>query len=300
MEALSRRPRRAMTEPKPIPKIVIRGLESIEDLRQIEPVEKEVWGLAERDFSPMTLLIAHKEAGSILIGAFDGDKLAGFAFGFPALDQGRLFVHSHMLAVLPEYRDLDLGYKLKLAQRDRALALGIKQMTWTFDPLQSRNAHFNFAKLGVVSDRYKVDFYGHDSSSVLHQNGTDRLWVTWPLASRRVQRRVQAPQNPTFDLSPAIPPLISFNGDGRPARADLLTALARQRICIEIPGDIIEVEKRDPALAWEWRLATRWGFTESFKAGFFAGEYFRNIRGQQGPGMYLLQRGGISEFAFEC
>jgi len=289
-----------MTEPKPIPKIVIRGLESIEDLRQIEPVEKEVWGLAERDFSPMTLLIAHKEAGSILIGAFDGDKLAGFAFGFPALDQGRLFVHSHMLAVLPEYRDLDLGYKLKLAQRDRALALGIKQMTWTFDPLQSRNAHFNFAKLGVVSDRYKVDFYGHDSSSVLHQNGTDRLWVTWPLASRRVQRRVQAPQNPTFDLSPAIPPLVSFNGDGRPARADLLTALARHRICIEIPGDIIEVEKRDPALAWEWRLATRWGFTESFKAGFFAGEYFRNIRGQQGPGMYLLQRGRISEFAFEC
>src|SRR5438105_383909 len=201
MEALSRRPRRAMTEPKPIPKIVIRGLESIEDLRQIEPVEKEVWGLAERDFSPMTLLIAHKEAGSILIGAFDGDKLAGFAFGFPALDQGRLFVHSRMLAVLPEYRDLDLGYKLKLAQRDHALALGIKQMTWTFDSLQSRNAHFNFAKLGVVSDRYKVDFYGHDSSSVLHQNGTDRLWVTWPLASRRVQQRLQTGQE-KIDLWP--------------------------------------------------------------------------------------------------
>src|SRR5438105_15381269 len=104
MEALSRRPRRAMTEPKPIPKIVIRGLESIEHLRQIEPVEKEVWGLAERDFSPMTLLSAHKQAGSILIGAFDGDKLAAFAFGFAALAQARLFPHSHMLGVVTGYR----------------------------------------------------------------------------------------------------------------------------------------------------------------------------------------------------
>ena len=293
MEVLSRQ--RAMTEPKLAPKIVIRSLETLEDLRKIESVEKEVWGLTERDFAPMTLLIAHKEAGSIFVGAFDGDKLAGFAFGFPALEQGRLFIHSHMLAVLPKYRDLGLGYKLKLAQRDRALALGIKQMTWTFDPLQSRNAHFNFAKLGVVSERYKIDFYGRDSSSVLHQNGTDRLWVTWPLASRRVQQRLQSGQQ-KIDLSPAIPPLVSFNGDGRPARADLGTALARQRICIEIPADIIQVEKRDPALAWEWRLATRWALTEALKAGFFAAEYFRNIRGQQGPGMYLLQRGSMSEF----
>lgn len=294
MEVLSRRPQRAMTVPRAVPKIVLRSLETIEDLRKIESVEKEVWGLAERDSAPMTLLIAHKEAGSILIGAFDGDALAGFAFGFPALEHGRLFIHSHMLAVLPKYRDLDLGYKLKLAQRDRALALGIKLMTWTFDPLQSRNAHFNFAKLGVVSDRYKVDFYGRDSSSVLHQNGTDRLWVTWPLASRRVQQRLQIGQQ-KIDLSPAIPPLVGFNGDGRPARAELGIALARQRVCIEIPGDILEVEKRDPALAWEWRLATRWAFTESLKAGFLVAEYFRDIRGQQGPGMYLLQRGSIGD-----
>jgi predicted GNAT superfamily acetyltransferase len=299
MEVLSRRPQRDMVEPKPVGNIVIRNLETIEDLRKIEPVEKEVWGLAERDSAPMTLLIAHKEAGAILIGAFDGDKLLGFAFGFLALEHGHLFVHSHMLAVLPKYRDLDLGYKLKLAQRDRALGLGIKQMTWTFDPLQSRNAHFNFAKLGVVSDRYKVDFYGRDSSSVLHQNGTDRLWVTWPLASRRVQQRLQTGQRQVFDLSPVVPPLVSFNGDGRPARSDLASALSRQRICIEIPGDILEVESRDQALAWEWRLATRWAFTESLKAGFFVAEYFRNIRGQQGPGIYLLQRGKMSEFVPE-
>jgi len=280
--------------------ISIRKCHRLDEMRACVALQKEVWNFTDAELVPLRMFIVADKIGGQVIGAFEGKEMIGFAFAIPGARAGHAYLHSHMLAVLPEYRDLDLGYKLKLAQRDRALALGIKQMTWTFDPLQSRNAHFNFAKLGVVSDRYKVDFYGHDSSSVLHQNGTDRLWVTWPLASRRVQRRVQAPQNPTCDLSPAIPPLVSFNGDGRPARADLLTALARHRICIEIPGDIIEVEKRDPALAWEWRLATRWGFTESFKAGFFAGEYFRNIRGQQGPGMYLLQRGRISEFAFEC
>jgi predicted GNAT superfamily acetyltransferase len=160
------------------PTVVIRDLESIEDLRKVEQVEQEVWGLVDRDVTPMTLLIACKEAGSILIGAFDGGALVGFAFGFPSIEHGHLGIHSHMLAVLPQYRDLDLGYKLKLAQRDRALAKGIDIMSWTFDPLQSRNAHFNFAKLGVLSDIYKVDFYGRASSSVLHQNGTDRLWLT--------------------------------------------------------------------------------------------------------------------------
>ena len=70
--------------------------------------------------------------------------------------------------------------QLKQAQRERALTLGIQRITWTFDPLQSKNAHLNFAKLGTVSDRYKPDFYGPETSSLLHRNGTDRLWVTWP------------------------------------------------------------------------------------------------------------------------
>ena len=96
-----------------------------------------------------------------------------------------------MLAVRPEYRNSNLGYRLKLAQRERALASGLTRMTWTFDPLQSLNAHFNFAKLGVVSDRYEVNFYGEETSSFLHRTGTDRLWVSWPLDSFRVTRRVE-------------------------------------------------------------------------------------------------------------
>jgi predicted GNAT superfamily acetyltransferase len=284
-----------VTTTKPKPAIVIRDLATTEDIRELEPVEREVWGLHERDVTPMTLLIACKEAGAILIGAFDGTKMVGFAFAFPALDEGKISFHSHMLAVLPEYRDSDLGYKLKLAQRERALRARITEMTWTFDPLQSRNAHFNFAKVGVVSDRYKVDFYGRNSSSVLHQNGTDRLWVTWLMDSRRVLRRIEKAIRP--EPLPTLPALVRFNGDGRPVRSDLSEALARQRVIIEIPGDILQLEQKDHDLAREWRLATRWAFVESLRAGFFVAEYHRSVRGQQGPGAYLLQAGELADVA---
>ena len=98
-----------------------------------------------------------------------------------------------MLAVTPSHRNLNLGYRLKLAQRDRALAQGIDRMTWTFDPLQSLNAHFNFAKLGVSAGTYKVNFYGEATSGFLLQigMGTDRLWVTWQLDSERVLERLR-------------------------------------------------------------------------------------------------------------
>jgi predicted GNAT superfamily acetyltransferase len=274
--------------------IAIRELETVEDIQRMEAVEKEVWGLSDRDVSPTTLLVASKAAGAILIGAFDQEQMIGFAFGFPALEHGQVSIHSHMLAVRPKYRDLDLGYKLKLAQRERALAMGLKQMSWTFDPLQSRNAHFNFAKVGVVSERYKVDFYGRQSSSVLHQNGTDRLWVVWPLASERVRKRLQNPA--ALQPLPPIAPLLRFDVDGRPVRGKLSEAAARQRICIEMPGDIVAIESRDPELASEWRMGTRWAFTESLNAGFVVLDFYRSIRGHQGPGAYLLESGKLLDF----
>ena len=276
------------------PNIVIRDLKTVDEIQMIEAVEKEVWSLSDRDVSPVTLLVASRSAGAMLLGAFDGDSLVGFAYGFPAYELGHVSVHSHMLAVLPGYRDLDLGYKLKLAQRDRALAVGLKQMTWTFDPLQSRNAHFNFAKVGVVSDRYEVDFYGHQSSSALHQNGTDRLWVTWHMASERVRKRLQVPA-PALEPMPSISPLVRFDVNGSPVRGDLDQAFIRQRIAIEIPGDIVVIENQSPALAREWRQSTRWAFTESLKAGYFVTDYYRSVRGQQGPGVYLLQSGQIAD-----
>ena len=293
--------------------IVIRDLNSIDELSQLKEVEKEVWGMAESDTLPLTLAIASKAAGNIFVGAFNKDKekdrsknnnekLVGFAFGFLGCEHGQTTLHSHMLAVLDAYRHLDVGSRLKQAQRERALAMGIKEMTWTYDPLQSRNAHFNFAKLGVISDTYKVDFYGPETSSILHRNGTDRLWVRWLLNSRRVRDRLAGKNHrvETLDALKLLAPLVRFDPtNGKPARANLAESLGRQRVSIEIPGDILEVERGDMALAREWREATRWAFRESVKAGFVVTEFCRSIRGQQGPGAYLLQRGIVSDFVVE-
>jgi predicted GNAT superfamily acetyltransferase len=293
--------------------IAIRDLKGLADLSQLRAVEKAVWGMADDDSLPLTLAIALQTAGNIFVGAFEEsaaktpgkDKLVGFAFGFLAREHGQTTIHSHMLAVLDAYRHLDLGARLKLAQRERAMAMGIHEMTWTYDPLQSRNAHFNFSKLGVVSDTYKVDFYGPETSSILHRNGTDRLWVRWMLNSRRVRQRLPgaAVGSPALkdaraealDALKLLAPLVRFTPRGQPARASLAEALSRQRLSIEIPGDILEVERTDMGLAREWREATRWAFREALKAGFFVAEFCRSIRGQQGPGAYLLQRGAVSE-----
>ena len=296
--------------------IGIRDLKSIDDLSQLRAVEKEVWGMTDDDTLPLTLAIALKASGNIFVGAFDKDKdkdkdndkdkdkMVGFAFGFLGREHGQTTLHSHMLAVLEGYRHLDLGSRLKQAQRERAMAMGVHEMTWTFDPLQSRNAHFNFSKLGVVSDTYKVDFYGPETSSMLHRNGTDRLWVRWILNSRRVRDRLAGKSTnarvETLDALRLLAPLVRFEPSGKPGRADLGESLARQRVSIEIPGDILAVERTDMGLAREWREATRWAFRESMKAGFFVTEFCRSVRGQQGPGAYLLQRGTLSELIPEA
>ena len=177
----------------------------------------------------------------------------------------------------------------------------IREMSWTFDPLQSRNAHLNFAKLGVICTSYRVDFYGPETSSKFHRNSTDRLWVTWPMASRRVQQRLQGvtARTETLDALSRLLPLIRFNGDGKPVRTDLADALARQRIAIEIPSDIDSLETKNPELARDWRLATRWAFTEAMNAGFFVAEFCGTIRGQQGPSSYVLERGPVGEYVPE-
>jgi len=282
---------------------VIRDLRGFRDLQQAEAVEREVWELSDLDTTPLTLAVATQQAGNLWLGAFDGSELVGFAFGFLGIEDGRLSLHSHMLAVRAPYRNSDLGYKLKLAQRERVLAMRINGMritdlTWTFDPLQSKNAHLNFAKLGVISQSYKIDFYGPETSSPLHRNSTDRLWVKWPLISRRVQTRLQGkgPRAEMLDALRTLQPLIQFSPRGKPSRTDLAAALLRQRIAIEIPSDIGSVEQKDPTLAREWRLETRWAFTEALRSGFFVAEFCRTVRGQQGPGVYLLEKGSPEEY----
>ena len=282
-----------MAKPDATPEIRIRDLDTVPDLQKAVLLEKEVWECDDADITPITLAVATRATGSIWLGAFHGDELVGFAFAVPALEEGGVGFHSHTVGVRSSYRSAGVGYQLKLAQRKKALSVGIKKMTWTFDPLRSHNAHFNFCKLGVISDSYRIDFYGPQTSSTLHSNSTDRLWVTWHMNDARVEARLRGKdvRAEVVDALAHIDPMVRFNGDGRPAEGDLAPALSRQRVAIEIPGDIGSIERDDIGLAREWRRATRKAFAEALKAGFVVKEFCRSVRGQQGPGAYLLEKG---------
>jgi len=272
------------------PSIVIRDIERISEMQALAAVEKEVWGLEDRDLTPLSTLIATKEVGAILIGAFDGDALVGFVYGFAGYENEHPVIHSHMLALRPAYRNFNLGYELKLAQRERALAKGIRRITWTFDPLQSLNAHFNFGKLGVVSDAYKVDFYGAETSSFLHRLGTDRLWVNWLLDSRRVEQRLQQGSK-SMDLPDnleSVAPLTLLGDDGAPHRGELAKRLSQPHALIEIPTDINALQRKNLELAVEWREATRRAFTEAIASGYLVKEFYCASRRGQRIGVYLL------------
>ena len=281
-----------MPNPPSKSEILVRDLVSIPDLQLAIDLEKQTWGADDKDVTPLTLAIAMRAAGAIWLGAFDANRMVGFAFAIPSLEHGQPNYHSHMLGVEPAYRGSGIGYRLKLAQRQRVLALGIREITWTFDPLRARNAHLNFSCLGVVSNDYRTDFYGPSTSSPLHRNGTDRLWVRWQVTDTRVDARIRGRDSraETLDTLKHLEPLVSFNGDGRPAMSDLQQALSRQRIAIEIPGDMDRIEAEDETLARKWRLATRQAFTESLRSGFVITEFVRSVRGQQGPGAYLLEK----------
>jgi predicted GNAT superfamily acetyltransferase len=271
------------------PTIVIRDINGGAEMRAVEELQKEVWGLPDLDVVPLSHLVAAKAAGGILLGAFDRNVLIGFVYGFVSYEQGRIAHHSHMLAVKPAFRNFDLGQKLKLAQRERALTQGIDVMTWTFDPLQSLNAYFNLNKLGGVSDRYFIDFYGADAASFLHRNGTDRLWVTWLLSSSRVSGRL-AGTAPSLQIENVVP-LVQLGTDDSARRNDLIEGLSHEQVLIEIPADINALERRSSKLAFEWREATRWAFTEAMAAGYLVTDFYRQGRGEQRLGTYLLSQG---------
>lgn len=272
--------------------VVIRDIEEISEMREVEGLQKEVWRCADRDIVPALALMPSVEVGGILVGAFDGRELVGFAYGFVGLEGGQPIIHSDMLAVESAYRGRGLGYRLKLAQRERALARGLSTMTWTFDPLQGLNAHLNFAKLGVVSERYKVNFYGEETSSFLHRHtGTDRLWVRWPLASERVRKRLESgPGSHVPEVPAGVERLVSAGAGGAPRMSDLREGEAAGPLLIEIPDDILALQQQNLAAALAWRDATRRAFVRALAAGFVVEEFYRPAADGRGGGAYLLRR----------
>jgi len=158
------------------------------DYERCVELQLAVWGYSDGDLIPKRVFIVACYIGGQVIGAFDREVLVGFAMALPGYRDGKAYLHSHMLAVLPEYRNAGLGRRLKLAQRDDALARGIDRMEWTFDPLEIKNAHLNIARLGAIARRYLPDFYGPSSSTLQGGLPTDRLVAEWWLDSRRVRR----------------------------------------------------------------------------------------------------------------
>lgn len=249
--------------------IVIRDIETVDEMHEVEQLQREIWGVSELDVLPALVLRPQKEVGATLIGAFAGGRMVGFVFGFPGILNGETIIHSDMLGVISEYRSQNVGYLLKLAQRSAALKLGVKRITWTFDPLQSRNAHLNFSKLGVIADRYLINYYG-ETSSFLHRAGTDRLWVSWLLDKDRVASQIDLHQ---------IPALIRVSETGEPV-VNTDNTDTRQLI-IEIPGE------PNPEL---WREPTRAAFTGALNAGYIIKDFYVVERNAQKIGAYFLTR----------
>jgi predicted GNAT superfamily acetyltransferase len=273
--------------------IAIRDIESVAEMHKVAALEKEIWGCEDIDLLPATMLSASREVGGVLVGAYNDETLVGFVYGFPGLEDGEITHHSHMLAVKPSQRNLNLGYMLKLAQRERIVAQKIKRITWTFDPLQSLNAYLNFNKLGVVADKYRINFYGESTTSFLHQFGTDRLWVSWLIESDRVCQRLENKTNEPY-RSTTLPALVEVRNN-EPFASDASRVLGEPYLAIEIPADINALQKNDPALAVCWRETTRKAFTTAIDSKYLVQDFFRSSRNNEPIGVYVLSAQRKSE-----
>jgi predicted GNAT superfamily acetyltransferase len=237
--------------------IVIRDCSSLDDYRQCVAVQETVWGWEDRDLIPLRFfVVAHKIEGQV-IGAFEpGGRMVGFCLAVPALKGTTVYLHSHMLGVLAEYRERGVGRRLKLEQRRKALEQGIKLIEWTFDPLELKNAYFNLERLGAIANRYVPNQYGISSSPLHRGLPTDRLIAEWWLDSQRVVARA--------------------NDQSFPRRE------SRRRITVPLEMDAVpgKDEKKLAAIQLELRRQFQEAFSEGLAAVGF--EILKNT------GTYLL------------
>jgi len=166
--------------------IAVRKCEGIAEFNRCVALQKEIWAEEDIEIEPATLFVVAAETGGQVLGAFDGERMIGFTLAIVGFTNGLVFLHSHMTGVLAEYRDRGVGRALKLFQREEALGRGIRLIVWTFDPLETRNAHFNLNRLGAISRKYFTNLYGFTSSPLHRGLPTDRLWAEWMLDSARV------------------------------------------------------------------------------------------------------------------
>lgn len=172
--------------------IEVRPLTELAEFREAVRIQRIIWGFEDLELLPVRLFVVAEKVGGQVLGAFDAGHLIGFCLAIPGIREGRVYLHSHMLGVLKEYRDLGAGRLLKFAQREEALARGIDLIEWTFDPLDLKNAYFNIERLGVIVRRFVPNQYGITTSHLQAGLPTDRCIAEWHLTRERKPAPVSA------------------------------------------------------------------------------------------------------------
>jgi predicted GNAT superfamily acetyltransferase len=233
--------------------LTFRSFDRPGDYHACVDLQKSIWGQDFSDVTPSSVLKISQKVGGVAAGAFAPDgRILGFVWGLTGVRDGRFFHWSHMLGVHPDARDLRLGTRLKLLQRELLLPLGIEDVEWTYDPLEARNAHLNLNHLGALPVEYVEDMYAGEMGSDLAEGiGTDRFIVRWSIASDRVAGILAG--------APASDPS-AFAGTpvlGLEAADEEFPLPEAPRVRVEIPASIQDVKAARPDEAPVWRQSTR-------------------------------------------
>ena len=260
--------------------VTFRPLRRVRELLAVEELQREVFGVTDRDLAAASQLVVVPETGGETIGAFDGEgsgeALVGFVVGWGGYREGRPRLVSDMLGVRSDGRNAGLGAELKRLQAAVALERGFPEIVWTVDPLRAANARLNFEKLGAVADGYEEDRYGADYGAGLYGGvPTDRLHVTWPLLSAHVRDRLLGRSRPT---SPADVAALPYYEPG----LDALRAL------VPVPIDVDRLLGDDPDAVLRWRMALRAVLQEAFAQGYVILGFVADR--ERGEAAYVIER----------
>jgi len=288
-----------------MPPWTIRLLETPEDMTLVEQLQRAVWAGPEIDVVPAHLLITAVHNGGVVLGAFLEENIVGFVFGFPGLEvtpDGPRAKHcSHMLGVHPDHRNVGLAFALKRAQWQMVRHQGLDHITWTYDPLLSRNAYINIAKLGAVCTTYRRSEYGEMRDSLNAGLPSDRFQVDLWVNTRRVERRLSKRSRPTLKLMhvarsglQTLYP-IERGADDLPRPPEHVPPFQDRLLLAEIPADFMALKSADFAIARDWRFFSR----ELFEAAFAKGYIVTDFVFDQERGLYVLTHGESTLDQFE-
>ncbi len=249
--------------------IRIETLTGLGEFQRCVDLQLAVWGYDGGDVVPRKMFRVAERIGGMVLGAYAGETMVGFAMALPGFRDGAAYLHSHMLAVLPERRNQGIGRSLKLAQREVALARGIERMEWTFDPLEIKNAHLNIAKLGAIARRYERDIYGSSSSPLQGGLPTDRVYAEWWLRSPRVEAAVRGDALPETDMMAEVdvPAAIYRWKQDEAERPRALAVQRRNREALEkyfsqglaVVGYALDGDRNGRFLLGNWSPDTKFG-----------------------------------------